>query len=262
MAADGGLLLWPVTGGWPADRSLGSGRCAAPDSYGARAARQVLREGGNAVDAAVATGFALAVTYPEAGNIGGGGFMTLYVNGKPYFLDYRETAPAAASADMYLDADGQADPRPQPGRQSRRRRARHGARAGRGAPSLRQAELAAGPGPGDRAAPATGFVVPPGLIDRTRRVAAPTSPQHQLRRLGQGHDRRASASASRELADDAASGSPRAAPRSSTRAGPPICIVAQMARGPVKGLITQADLAAYKAVWRDADRRRLARLRR
>jgi gamma-glutamyltranspeptidase/glutathione hydrolase len=86
---------------------LSAGAVAAPDRYGAEAAREVLRAGGNAVDAAVATAFALAVTYPEAGNLGGGGFMTLYVGGKPYFLDYRETAPAAARADMYLDAKGE-----------------------------------------------------------------------------------------------------------------------------------------------------------
>jgi gamma-glutamyltranspeptidase/glutathione hydrolase len=87
-------------------RTLAAGAVASPDLYGARAAREILKAGGNAVDAAVATGFALAVTYPEAGNLGGGGFMTLYVNGKPYFLDYRETAPAKASAAMYLDASG------------------------------------------------------------------------------------------------------------------------------------------------------------
>jgi len=85
---------------------LKSGAVAAPDKYGALAAREVLKAGGNAVDAAVATAFTLAVTYPEAGNLGGGGFMTLYVDGKPYFLDYRETAPAAATATMYLDAKG------------------------------------------------------------------------------------------------------------------------------------------------------------
>ncbi|MCQ6507880.1 gamma-glutamyltransferase, partial [Vibrio parahaemolyticus] len=80
-------------------RALSAGAVAAPDRFGALAAREILKAGGNAVDAAVATAFALAVTYPEAGNLGGGGFMTLYVGGKPYFLDYRETAPAAASAD-------------------------------------------------------------------------------------------------------------------------------------------------------------------
>ncbi|QEL54497.1 gamma-glutamyltransferase [Chromobacterium paludis] len=88
----------------------GQGAVAAPDGYGARGAADVLKAGGNAVDAAVATAFVLAVTYPEAGNIGGGGFMTLYQDGKPYFLDYRETAPQAASRDMYLDADGKVMP--------------------------------------------------------------------------------------------------------------------------------------------------------
>src|SRR5580658_3897007 len=86
--------------------ALDAAGVASPDRYGALAAEEVLRAGGNAVDAAVATGFALAVTYPEAGNLGGGGFMTLYMDGKPYFLDYRETAPGGASAGMYLDAKG------------------------------------------------------------------------------------------------------------------------------------------------------------
>ena len=80
---------------------------AAPDAYSAKVAAGVLSAGGNAVDAAVATAFTLAVTYPEAGNIGGGGFMTLYMDGKPYFLDYREVAPKAASKRMYLDDKGE-----------------------------------------------------------------------------------------------------------------------------------------------------------
>ncbi len=87
--------------------SLEGGAVAAPDEYSARVAAQVLKEGGNAVDAAVATAFTLAVTYPEAGNIGGGGFMTLYMDGKPYFLDYREVAPKAASKAMFLDDKGE-----------------------------------------------------------------------------------------------------------------------------------------------------------
>lgn len=79
---------------------------AVADKYSADAAEKIFKQGGNAVDAAVAIAFTLAVTYPEAGNIGGGGFMTLYVDGKPYFLDYRERAPLAATKDMYLDRDG------------------------------------------------------------------------------------------------------------------------------------------------------------
>ena len=67
----------------------------------------ILKQGGNAVDAAVAVGFALAVVFPQAGNIGGGGFMLIRDrHGKAHFLDYREKAPAAASANMYLDAKG------------------------------------------------------------------------------------------------------------------------------------------------------------
>src|SRR5262245_21807914 len=79
---------------------------AIPDRFGADAAQDVLARGGNAVDAAIAVAFVLAVTYPEAGNLGGGGFMLIYDHGKPAFLDYRETAPAAASRDMYLDKEG------------------------------------------------------------------------------------------------------------------------------------------------------------
>jgi gamma-glutamyltranspeptidase/glutathione hydrolase len=70
--------------------------------------RDILRAGGNAVDAAVAVGFALAVVHPAAGNIGGGGFMVIRTNnGAAYALDYRETAPSGASRDMFLDANGE-----------------------------------------------------------------------------------------------------------------------------------------------------------
>ncbi|UQE03205.1 gamma-glutamyltransferase [Bradyrhizobium japonicum] len=67
----------------------------------------VLKRGGNAVDAAVAVGYALAVVYPAAGNLGGGGFMTIQLaDGRKTFLDFRETAPKGATANMYLDKDG------------------------------------------------------------------------------------------------------------------------------------------------------------
>jgi len=72
-----------------------------------RAGVEIMQARGNAIDAAVATGFALAVVHPPAGNLGGGGFMLVRMaDGKLHFLDYRETAPAAAKADLYLDAQG------------------------------------------------------------------------------------------------------------------------------------------------------------
>jgi len=72
-----------------------------------RAGVETMQAGGNAIDAAVATGFALAVVHPQAGNIGGGGFMLIRMaDGTTHFIDYREKAPAAATANMYLDAQG------------------------------------------------------------------------------------------------------------------------------------------------------------
>src|SRR5882724_11794010 len=76
-----------------------------------RAGVEVMQAGGNAVDAAVATGFALAVVHPQAGNLGGGGFMLLRTaDGNVHFIDYREKAPAAATQNMYLDAQGNVIP--------------------------------------------------------------------------------------------------------------------------------------------------------
>ncbi len=80
---------------------------AAVQGDASNAGVEVMKAGGNAVDAAVAVGFALAVTHPQAGNIGGGGFMLFRrPDGEVHFLDYREKAPARATADMYLDKNG------------------------------------------------------------------------------------------------------------------------------------------------------------
>jgi len=85
------------------------GMVAAQEATAARIGRDVLRDGGSAVDAAVATAFALAVTHPAAGNIGGGGFMVVRpASGEPVAFDFREKAPAAAAPDMWL-VDGQYD---------------------------------------------------------------------------------------------------------------------------------------------------------
>jgi gamma-glutamyltranspeptidase/glutathione hydrolase len=83
---------------------------AMPDRYGAEVSETILKAGGNAVDAAIAAGFTLAVTYPEAGNIGGGGFMLVHMQGETTFVDYREAAPLAAHRDMYLDEQGEVIP--------------------------------------------------------------------------------------------------------------------------------------------------------
>ncbi|MFW8592064.1 gamma-glutamyltransferase [Glaciecola sp. 2405UD65-10] len=83
---------------------------AMPDAYSADAARSILEQGGNAVDAAITAHFVLAVTLPEAGNIGGGGFMLIFKNNEGDFIDYRETAPALAHKNMYLDEQGDVIP--------------------------------------------------------------------------------------------------------------------------------------------------------
>src|SRR6516225_8708629 len=88
------------------------GMVVAQEGRAARIGVEVLEQGGNAVDAAVATGFALAVTYPRAGNIGGGGYMVIHFAGgkASTAIDYRETAPAATTRDIFLDERGEADP--------------------------------------------------------------------------------------------------------------------------------------------------------
>jgi gamma-glutamyltranspeptidase/glutathione hydrolase len=89
-----------------------TGMVAAQNRIPAEIGAQVLADGGNAVDAAVAVGFALAVTLPRAGNIGGGGFMLVYdaQSDTTTAIDYREMAPLGATRDMFLDANGDADP--------------------------------------------------------------------------------------------------------------------------------------------------------
>src|SRR6476469_3826439 len=93
--------------------TAGNGMVVAQEQRAARIGIEILDRGGNAVDAAVAVGFAVAVTYPRAGNIGGGGFMVIHLAkaNRDTTIDYRETAPAAASAGMFLDPQGNPDPK-------------------------------------------------------------------------------------------------------------------------------------------------------
>ncbi len=109
------LLLMAALTLWTASSALGSVNpvhaehavVVSVHELASRAGVEVMQAGGNAIDAAVATGFALAVVHPPAGNLGGGGFMLIRMaDGKTHFLDYREKAPAAATRNMYLDAQG------------------------------------------------------------------------------------------------------------------------------------------------------------
>src|SRR5213079_2709896 len=97
--------------GWPTQAvRAGHGMVATDEELGSEAGVEILKRGGNAVDAAVAVAFALAVVEPAAGNIGGGGFMLIRLaNGKTTFLDYREVAPGKATRDMYIGKEGKLD---------------------------------------------------------------------------------------------------------------------------------------------------------
>lgn len=243
------LLLAPPALAKPARpvAVLAAGAVAAPDRYGALAAQEILKAGGNAVDAAVATGFALAVTYPEAGNLGGGGFMTLYVGGKPYFLDYRETAPAAASADMYLGKDGEpveglslygnlASGTPGTVRGLAMAHKRFGKLSWARvlAPAIRYAR--------------DGFTV---NAQFSGMLAGEVPPQFKGTnfRTYFGSHKAGTLFKQPDLAatlERIARGGDKAFYEGETAD----LIVAQMGRGPVKGLITKADLAGYKAIWR------------
>ena len=94
-----------------------NGLVVSADSLASEAGVEILRRGGNAVDAAVAVGFVLAVTYPEAGNLGGGGFMMIRMaGGESTMIDFREKAPSAATRGMYLDPLGEAPAGEKPSR--------------------------------------------------------------------------------------------------------------------------------------------------
>ncbi len=101
------LTCLPVKAASDAPVAAEHGMVVSAQALATRVGVDVLKKGGNAIDAAVAVGYALAVVYPAAGNLGGGGFMTIELaDGRKTFLDFREKAPLAATANMYLDAKG------------------------------------------------------------------------------------------------------------------------------------------------------------
>jgi gamma-glutamyltranspeptidase / glutathione hydrolase len=226
---------------------LTHGAIASPDEPGARAGAEILALGGNAVDAAVAIGFALAVSYPEAGNLGGGGFMTILMKGRPYFLDYRETAPTAASAGMYLGPDGNViENRSLIGNQAVGVPGTvHGmATAHRRFGKLTWAQVLA---PAMKLA-RDGFIPVPQMIEIYRQNAAVLGAMTNLTQhfgaltAGVVFKQPELAAVLGLIATQGPAGF-----YAGTTADK---IVAQMGRGAHKGLITLADLAAYKSVWR------------
>lgn len=101
------MSLLPVFAAGPQPVRGKNGVVASRSLIASEVGIEIMKQGGNAIDAAVAVGFALAVTYPSAGNLGGGGFMVIHLaDGKVLSLDYRETAPKASTRDMYLDESG------------------------------------------------------------------------------------------------------------------------------------------------------------
>lgn len=237
------LSCFVLLAGTPA--VAGEAAVATSERHATETAIAVLSSGGNAVDAAVATAFVLAVTYPEAGNIGGGGFATLTRGGEAKFLDFRETAPRAATRDMYLDANGKVVPDSSlvghraagvPGTVAGlwELHRQHGSKPWRELlqPAIRLAR--------------EGFVPPPQLIARTtekaRSVKERTNFAAHFGALAADKPF-VQADLARTLERIAARG-----PNGFYRGETAKLVAAEMKRG--GGLITEADLRDYKPVWR------------
>jgi len=210
----------------------------------------ILRRGGNAVDAAVAVGFALAVVHPSAGNIGGGGFMVFrFANGEVAALDYRETAPGAATRDMYLDPAGNVSDAIVTGHLAS---GVPGSVAGMAEAHRRYGRLpwADVIAPAARLA-ADGFVLDGararGIAGNAERLARFPASARQFLPGGAAPDSGSvlvQADLARTLRSIADSG-----PAAFYEGWIADSIAAEMARG--GGLITKADLAAYEPRWRD-----------
>ncbi|HSJ64752.1 MAG TPA: gamma-glutamyltransferase [Gemmatimonadaceae bacterium] len=210
---------------------------------------EVMRLGGNAVDAAVATGFALAVTYPAAGNVGGGGFMVIRLaNGETAAIDYREIAPLASTRDMYLDGTGAKTDKSLVGHLAS---GTPGAVAGMAEAQRRfgRLTLAQVMAPAIRLA-AEGFIVDSALWRSLRSDSAVITefagkdiffPGGPAVAPGSRLIQRDLAQTLRAIAEDG--------PRAFYEGRTADLIVAEMQRG--GGIITREDLARYKPIWRE-----------
>jgi len=210
---------------------------------------EILKKGGNAVDAAVAVGFALAVVYPEAGNIGGGGYMVIHMaDGRSAALDYREIAPLAATRNMYLDAEGNLTDKSIVGPMAS---GVPGAVAGLTAALAKYGSMKLA----DVMAPAIryaeeGFVVDEALagsLQSNWRLIAqfagaePFAPYRGNEGVGKTLKRPELAATLRRIAQQGAAG---------FYSGPTAEAIAEEMRGD-GGIITREDLAKYQPVWRD-----------
>jgi len=240
------VLLFAVGCGERTVDGRGPAAIAMPDSQSAEISAAVLQAGGNAVDAAVAAGFALAVSEPEAGNIGGGGFMMIYMDGDAWFLDYREKAPLRADRDMYLDIDGNVIPGAS--RVGHRAVGVPGSVAGLWAAHRKFGRLPWR----DVVMPAValardGFVVHKDLAENVNRGLEKFSGQTNFgnffSQIAAGDTLRQPdlADTLDRIADEGLDGFYRGETAD--------LIVAEMQRG--SGLITHEDLAGYEAVWRE-----------
>lgn len=240
---------WPMFARLRAD-TASSGMVVSGSPIASQVGAEVLQQGGSAVDAAVAVGLALAVVHPEAGNIGGGGFMVMrFANGNTAALDYRETAPGMATRDMYLDAQGKVTDKSLTGHLAA---GVPGSVAGLAEAHRRYGKLTWTQvvGPAIRLA-RDGFVVDEfrsrsisGSANRLRRFAASRAqflPGGEAPRPGTTLKQPDLAVTLQAIADSG--------PRGFYQGRTADLIVKEMEQG--GGLITRADLAAYRAVWRD-----------
>ena len=226
--------------------ALTTAAVAMPDKYGAQVSEQILRAGGNAVDAGIAAGFALAVSFPEAGNIGGGGFMLIHMNGEDAFIDYREKAPGAADRDMYLDENG--DVIKQASLVGHLSVGVPGSVAGFWAAHRRYGTMSWDQllAPAIRIAE-EGFEVPEklggGMLSRLEMYEGKTNFADYFgdMQTGELHKQPELAATLKRIAENGADGFYKGETAE--------LIVAEMERG--NGLITMEDLAQYEAVWRE-----------